>query len=107
MKDKPGCHTWARVRVEYSNALLTGCVLEETLLRPVIASACQPGQVDQEGNFVEGIRSRLRGKVEIEGHFAIGGGGIVGEFEELATEGCDCRFCLYRHCCRCCCCCCG
>ena len=76
-----GCRTRARVRVEHRNALLAGCMLEETLLRPIIASACQPGQVNQEGDFVEGIRSRLRGEVEIEGHFAIGGGGIVGEFE--------------------------
>lgn len=48
---------------------------------------------------MEGIRGSLRGQVEIEGHLAIGGGGIVGEFEELASEGCDCCFCLDRHCC--------
>ena len=35
---------------------------------------------------MEGIGGGLRGKVEIEGHVAIGGGGIVGELEELASE---------------------
>lgn len=35
---------------------------------------------------MEGVCGGLRGKVEIEGHVAIGGGGIVGEFEELASE---------------------
>ena len=48
---------------------------------------------------MEGIRGGLRGQVEVEGHFAIGGGGIVGEFEELAAEGCDCCFGLDGHCC--------
>ena len=35
---------------------------------------------------MEGIGGGLRGEVEVEGHVAIGGGGIVGEFEELAAE---------------------
>ena len=48
---------------------------------------------------MEGVRGGLRGQVEVEGHFAIGGGGIVGEFEEFAPEGCDCCFCLDRHWC--------
>lgn len=73
-------------------------MLEETLLCPIVSGACQTGQVDQEGDFVEGIGGSLRGQIEIEGHFAIGGGGIVGEFEEFAAEGCDCCFCLDRHC---------
>ena len=46
---------------------------------------------------MEGIYGGLRGEKEIEGHFAIGRGGIVGQLEELASEGCDCCFCLYRH----------
>ena len=41
------------------------------------------------------IGGSLRGKVEIEGHFAIGGGGIVGEFEKLAAEGGDGGFCCH------------
>ncbi len=93
-----GCRTWARVRVEHGNALLARGVLEESLLCPIVPGAGQTGQVYQEGNFVEGIGGGLRGQVEVECHFAVGGGGIVGEFEELAPEGCDCRFCLYRHC---------
>ena len=73
-------------------------MLEETLLCPIVSGACQTGQVDQEGDFVEGIGGSLRGQIEIEGHFAISGGGIVGESEEFAAEGCDCCFCLDRHC---------
>lgn len=98
MEDKWVGHTWAGVRVEHSNALLARGVLEEALLGTIVPRARQTGEVDQEGGSVEGVRGSLRGQVEIEGHFAVGGGGIVGEFEELATEGCDCCFGLYRHC---------
>lgn len=73
-------------------------MLEEALFRPIVPRARQTGEVDQEGGSVEGIRGGLRGQVEVEGHFAIGGGGIVGEFEELAAEGCNCCFGLDRHC---------
>ena len=72
-------------------------MLEEALLGSVVAGACQAGKVNQEGSFVEGIRGRLRGEVQIEGHFAIGRGGIVGELEKFTAKGCDCCFRLYRH----------
>ena len=90
-------HTWARVRVENCNSLLARGVLEETLLGSVVARTGQAGEVYQEGSLVEGVRGRLGGQVEVEGHFAIGGGGVVGEFEQFASKGCDCCFCLYRH----------
>ena len=91
--------TWARVRVEHRDALFARRVLEESLLRAIVSGARQAGQVDQEGDFAQGVGGGLGGQVEIEGHFAIGGGGIVGELEEFAAEGCDCCFCLDRHCC--------
>lgn len=90
-------HTWACVRVEHRNALLARGVLEEAFLGTIVPRACQTSEVDQEGGSVEGVRGGLRGEVEVEGHFAIGGGSIVGEFEELAAEGCDCCFGLDRH----------
>ena len=90
--------TGARVRVEHRDALLARRALEESLFRPVVPGARQAGQVDEEGDSVEGVRGGLRGEVEVEGHFAVGGGGMVGEFEEFAAEGGDCRFCLDRHC---------
>lgn len=46
---------------------------------------------------MEGICGGLGGQIEIEGHFAIGGGGIVGKLEEFAPEGCDCCFRLDGH----------
>ena len=73
-------------------------MLEETLLGAIVAGAGQTGEVYQEGHSVEGVHGGLRGQVEVEGHFAVGGGGIVGEFEELAAEGCDCCFGLDGHC---------
>ena len=91
-------HTWTRVRVEHGNPLLARCVLEETLLGAIVARAGQTGEVYQEGDSVEGVHGGLRGQVEVEDHFAVGGGGIVGDFEELASEGCDCCFSLDGHC---------
>ena len=72
-------------------------MLEKPLLGAVVAGAGQAGEVDEEGGFVEGVRGRLRGQVEVEGHFAVGGGGMVGELEQFAAEGCDCRFGLDGH----------
>lgn len=90
--------TGARVRIEHRDALLARRALEESLFRPVVPGARQAGQVDEEGDSVEGVRGGLRGEVEVEGHFAVGGGGMVGEFEEFAAEGGDCRYCLDGHC---------
>lgn len=67
-------------------------MLEEAFLRPIVPGARQAGQVDQEGDLVERIRGRLRGQVEVESHFAIGGGCIVRKFEEFAAKGFDCGF---------------
>lgn len=47
---------------------------------------------------MEGGGGGLGGEVEVECHFAVGGGGMVGEFEELAAEGGDCGFGLDGHC---------
>ena len=46
---------------------------------------------------MEGIHGGLRGQIEVEGHLAVGGGGIVRELEEFASEGSDCCFCLNGH----------
>lgn len=94
-----GGHTWTGVRVQHGNTLLARGALEESFFGAVVAGAGQAGEVYQEGHFVEGVRGGLGGQVEVEGHFAIGGGGVVGEFEELAAEGGDCCFCLDGHCC--------
>ena len=44
---------------------------------------------------MERVDGCLRREVEIEGHFALSGGGIVGELQELAAKGGDCCFGLY------------
>ena len=74
-------------------------MLEEPLFRPVVPGAGQAGEVDQEGAFVQRVRGDLWGQVEVEGHFAVGGGGVVGEFEEFAAEGGDGCLGLDGHCC--------
>jgi len=58
---------------------LASRVLEETFLGTVVSRASQTGEVYEEGHFVRRIRGGLRWEVEVESHFAIGGGGIVGE----------------------------
>lgn len=61
-------------------------MLEEPLLRTVVARTRETGEIDQEWDFVQGVESGLGWEEEIECHFAFGGGGIVGQLEELAAE---------------------
>lgn len=75
--------TRASIRIKHSNTLLAGAVLEEALLRAIIGSAGQTGQVNQHGDL---LGLGLWGQVEVEGHFAVCGGGIVAKLEELAAE---------------------
>ena len=87
--------TWTGVRIQHRDALLTGFVLEETLLGPVVTRAGQSGQIDQQRYPLQGC---LRWEVEIEGHLALRARGIVGQFEELAAERGDGCFGLNGHC---------
>ena len=70
-------------------------MLEEALLRPVVTRAGQSSQIDQKRYAVRGC---LRWQVEIEGHLAVRGRGIVCQLEELAAERGDCCFGLNGHC---------
>lgn len=58
-------------------------MLEETLFRAVVACACEAREVDEDGRFLGGGGARR--DEEVEGHFAICGFGLVGEFEEFAA----------------------
>lgn len=58
-------------------------MLEETLLRAILGSASQTGQVDQDGDL---LFLCLRGQVEIEGHLAACSRGIVAQLEQLAAK---------------------
>lgn len=86
------------VWVEHRNALLAGSVLEESFFGAVITGACQAGKVDKQWDSVERVEDRLWWHVEVEPHFAIGGGGIVGAFEQLAAEAGDGGFRRHGHC---------
>lgn len=44
-----------------------------------------------------GVSCGLRWEVEVQGHFAAGCGGIVSEFEELASKRSDCSCCFKGH----------
>lgn len=81
--------TWAGVRVEHSDALLAGAMLEESLLGAVLRCAGEAGQVNQDGNLLGGVLEGLRWQVEVETHLTASRGGIVGELEQLAAEGGD------------------
>lgn len=64
-------------------------MLEKALLRAIIRRTGQPGQVDQHGDLGRAAFRSTRRQVQVERHFAAGGGGIVAELEELAAEGGD------------------
>jgi hypothetical protein len=65
---------------------LAGTVLEEALLRAVVARTGQTGQIDEDGNLLSRALESLRRKEQVELHFAIGGSSLVGKLQELAAE---------------------
>lgn len=73
-------------------------MLEESLLGTVVTGTCQAGKIDKQGSFIKGIEDRLRGEIKIESHFAIGDGGFVNTFQELAAEAGNGRFRRCSHC---------
>lgn len=83
------------VRVDDSNALFRGFVLEEAFLRAVVASAGQTGEVEEHGDFFR-LRG-LRRHEEVEVHVAVCGFGGVRELEQLAAEAGYCRIGFQRH----------
>ena len=64
-------------------------MLEEALLGAIVGRAGQTGQVDEDGDFLRGVLEGLGRQVEVEGHFATGGGGGMAELEQLSAEGGD------------------
>ena len=75
--------------------MLAGAVLEKAFLAAIVGSAGQAGEPDEEGDFLVG---GLRGHVQVEGHLAAGGFGLVGAFQELAAEAGDGGFGGNGHC---------
>ena len=96
-KGAKGRRTRAGIGIQDCNALLAGFVLEEAFLGTVVGRTCQAREVDEQRDLVQRVCGGLGWKIEVEGHLAIGGRGIVGELEELAAEGGDGSFCLNRH----------
>lgn len=64
-------------------------MLEEALLGAIVGGAGETGQVDEDGDFLRGVLDGLGRQVEVEGHFAAGGGGGMAELEELSAKGGD------------------
>lgn len=54
-------HTRTRIRIQHSNTLLTGTVLEEALLGAVLGGASQTREIDENGDLGGGVLVRLRG----------------------------------------------
>lgn len=54
-------------------------MLEETLLGAVVTSASQTGQIDEDGNLLSRAFESLRGKEQVELHFAVGRSSLVGK----------------------------
>lgn len=72
-------------------------MLEEALLGAVLGGAGQTREVDEDGHLSGRVLESLRGQIEVEAHFTFGGGGGVGELEELTAEGGDGGFCCDGH----------
>jgi len=76
-------HTRTGVRIDDGDAVPGGCTLEVPLLGTVVTGASEAGQVEEKGNFASGS---LRREIEIQGHGAFGGRGIMFELEQAAAE---------------------
>ena len=66
--------------------MLTGAMLEKSLLGAILSCAGQTREIDQHGHFLP-IANHLRGQVEVEVHLAVGDGRLVRQLEQLAAEG--------------------
>jgi hypothetical protein len=64
-----GLRTRRSIRIHDSYSFLTGPVLKETFLGPIIACAGKTSEVKEDGNFVQRL-SGGRGEVEVQGHLA-------------------------------------
>lgn len=65
-------------------------MLEKALLRAILRRAGQSRQINQHGDLASRAAVDSTGRqVQVERHFAAGGGGIVAELKQLAAEGGD------------------
>lgn len=72
--------TRTSVRVHDRDSFLACSVLEEAFLGTIVACASKPSKVENHGDLLLGIICGLGWEVEIQGHFAASGGGIVNQF---------------------------
>ena len=72
-------------------------MLEEALLCAIVSRTCEPGKVDEQWDFVQRVGRQLRREKEVEGHFAVGRGGIVGALQKLAAKRGNGRFGCHGH----------
>lgn len=85
----------AGVGEEQGEAQGGGVGVQEALFCDIVGGAGKAGEVDEERRRLGG---RSTGREEdVEVHGGAGGGGLVGELEELAPEGVDGRVCGECH----------
>jgi hypothetical protein len=89
--------TWTCVWVDDCDAFLACAVLEETFLSAIVARAGESCKIEENGHFVCRVLDCLWGEVKVQSHFTAGGGGIVSEFQKLATKGSNRCSCFKRH----------
>lgn len=99
-REECGVLTRAGVRVDDGNALLAGLVLEEALLRAVVAGARQARQVEQHGHLLRHLLrgESLRRQVQVQRHLAVGRLGLVRQLQKLAAKRGDGRSRREGHC---------
>lgn len=91
-KQRGEVRTRASIRVQHGDTVLACTMLEKALLGAVIRRAGQTREVNEQRNLLGGLADGLRGEVQVEAHFAVGGLGGMAELEELAAERRDCCF---------------
>ncbi len=79
--------TWTGVGVYDCYAFLGCAVLEEAFLCAIVSRASEPGKVENHGDFMWSVARCLWWKVEVQGHLAPRGRGIVSQLQELAAKG--------------------
>lgn len=72
-------------------------MLEESFLRAIVTRTCESGQPNEQRNLVQWVLGGLWREVEVEFHLAAKCGRLMGELQQLASEGSYGCLCSDRH----------
>lgn len=61
-------------------------MLEKAFLGAIVAGTGQARQIDEQWDFLEGVRDCARRKIEVEIHLTLGSFGIVSELDQKSSK---------------------